>query len=165
MARKGDLLCGDCSRAFTLMLDLLRRHPGINAADLGRIKEVFEWQSRNTNPLQPTDQHPRAEIQSQCAASSATHPDHACKPTEHVCEVCGNPLTQSANLLCAECSRAHTFVLELFRESAPLVQTRLQSHPELTADDLNHIRRVFIWRSSKIGLLNLQPQTDVTVHA
>ena len=75
-----------------------------------------------------------------------------------------NPLTQSDNLLCSDCSRSHTFVLELFRESAPLIQTRLQAHPELTADDLNRIRRVFIWRSSKIGLVR-PPQADVTVHA
>jgi len=70
---------------------------------------------------------------------------------------------ESNHLLCADCSRAHAFVLELFRESAPLVQSRLQADPELTADDLNRIRRVFMWRSGKIGLVESPPQADVAV--
>lgn len=42
-AEADDLLCENCSRAFTLMLELLRSHPELTAEDLGRIKEVFDW--------------------------------------------------------------------------------------------------------------------------
>jgi hypothetical protein len=40
-----DLLCGDCSRAFTLMLELMRGHPEVDAEDLARMKAVFEWRT------------------------------------------------------------------------------------------------------------------------
>jgi hypothetical protein len=42
-AEADDLLCENCSRAFTLMLELLRSHPELSAEDVGRIKDVFEW--------------------------------------------------------------------------------------------------------------------------
>ena len=44
-ARKEDLLCPDCSRAFVLMLELLHNHPELSAEDLRRIKDVFEWRT------------------------------------------------------------------------------------------------------------------------
>ena len=50
-ARKGDLLCGDCSRAFTLMLELLHGHPDVDVADVDRIKEVYEWRMRKKGLL------------------------------------------------------------------------------------------------------------------
>jgi hypothetical protein len=46
LERNEDLLCGDCSRAFTLMLELMRYHPEIDAKDLARIKDVFEWRTK-----------------------------------------------------------------------------------------------------------------------
>lgn len=42
-ARKEDLLCPECSRAFMLMLELLHSHPELALEDLTRVKEVFEW--------------------------------------------------------------------------------------------------------------------------
>ena len=166
MTRRGDLLCGDCSRAFTLMLDLLHRHPDIDATDLGRIKEVFEWQTKKTGgSLQLETVRSSPEGQDEETAPLATPHDPQHEQTGHACEVCAKPLAESDHLLCVDCSRAFAFVLELLRESAPLVQSRLEAHPELTGDDLNRIREVFNWRSSKIGLGKPQPQVDVTAHA
>jgi hypothetical protein len=42
-AEADDLLCENCSRAFTLMLELLASYPELSAEDLNRIKDVFEW--------------------------------------------------------------------------------------------------------------------------
>jgi len=55
VARRDDLLCDDCSRAFTLMLELLHGHPDIDVADVDRIKEVYEWRMRKKglNPAKP----------------------------------------------------------------------------------------------------------------
>jgi len=46
VARRGDLLCNDCSRAFTIMLELIHGHPEVHVEDLDRIKQVFEWRMR-----------------------------------------------------------------------------------------------------------------------
>ena len=46
VARRGDLLCNECSRAFTIMLELIHGHPEVDVEDLDRIKEVFEWRMR-----------------------------------------------------------------------------------------------------------------------
>ena len=51
VARRDDLLCGDCSRAFTLMLELLHGHPDIDVVDIDRIKEVYEWRMRKRGLL------------------------------------------------------------------------------------------------------------------
>ena len=69
----------------------------------------------------------------------------------HACEVCGRPLAEIGHLLCVDCSRALTFVLELLRESAPLIQSRLEAHPELTADDLDRVREVFNGAAARSG--------------
>ena len=165
MARKGDLLCDDCSRAFTLMLDLLHRHPGIDTNDLVRIKEVYEWRTKETGePLQPETVQISAKGRDGKVDSPVTPRDPQREQTGRVCDVCAKPLIESDRLLCSDCSRAFTFVMELLRESAPLVQSRLQAHPELTSDDLKRIREVFNWRSGKIGLGKPQPQVDVAAH-
>jgi hypothetical protein len=164
MARRGDLLCGDCSRAFTLMLGLLHSHPDIEVTDLLRIKEVFEWQTKRIGPLQSGNGQPRAEGQRQKMNTLAALSDIQQGQIVDACEVCGRVLAESDRLLCVDCARAFTFVLELLRESAPLIQSRMEAHPELTADDLDRIREVFKWRSGKIGLGKPQPQADV-VHA
>ena len=53
-ARKKDLLCPACSRAFILMLELLHNHPELAAEDLQRIKDVFEWRmSKYTGKVGP----------------------------------------------------------------------------------------------------------------
>ena len=51
VARRDDLLCGDCSRAFTLMLELLHDHPDVDVVDIDRIKEVYEWRMRKKGLL------------------------------------------------------------------------------------------------------------------
>lgn len=45
-ARRDDLLCPECSYAFTLMLELLHGHPDVDMKDLERIRRVFEWRMR-----------------------------------------------------------------------------------------------------------------------
>ena len=41
--RRDDLLCPECSYAFTLMLELLHGHPDVDIKDLELIRRVFEW--------------------------------------------------------------------------------------------------------------------------
>lgn len=48
---RGDLLCNDCSRAFTIMLGLIHGHPEVDVEDLDRIKQVFEWRMRKKGLL------------------------------------------------------------------------------------------------------------------
>jgi hypothetical protein len=45
-ARRDELLCAECSYAFTLMLELLHGHPDVDIKDLDRIRRVFEWRMR-----------------------------------------------------------------------------------------------------------------------
>lgn len=165
--KKGrDLLCGECSRAFTLMLGLLHRHPDIDAADLRQVKEVFEWQTKKTGEsLQPETVRSSPKGQDDTKAPLVT-PSHIRRVQhERACDACAKPLAESDHLLCVDCSRAFAFVLELVRESAPLVKSHLQAHPELTGDDLTRIREVFKWRSTKIGPRRPQPKVDVPVSA
>jgi hypothetical protein len=84
--------------------------------------------------------------------------------TMSVCEVCSRPLTETDYLLCADCSRAFTIVLELLRESKPMIQNWLDAHPELTTDDLNRASEVFKWRNRKIGLGKENPEITVAPH-
>jgi len=49
--RRDDLLCGDCSRAFTLMLELLHGRPEVDVQDLDRIRDVFQWRMRKKGLL------------------------------------------------------------------------------------------------------------------
>jgi len=46
VARRGDLLCGDCSYAFTVMLEILHGHPEVDVQDLDRVRQVFEWRMK-----------------------------------------------------------------------------------------------------------------------
>jgi hypothetical protein len=46
VARRGDLLCGDCSYAFTVMLEILHGHPEVDVQDLERVRQVFEWRMK-----------------------------------------------------------------------------------------------------------------------
>jgi hypothetical protein len=159
-ARKGDLLCGDCSRAFTLMLDLLRRHPEVDATDLDRMRQVFHWRSEKTGA--PIAAQIEAGIRNKESVLSAPPQGLPGEQTKTACEVCAKPLVETDYLLCSDCSRAFTIVLDLLRESAPLVQGWLDAHPELTAEDLNRIKQVFTWRSNRMGLRKPEAQVDVT---
>jgi hypothetical protein len=60
---------------------------------------------------------------------------------ESVCEVCGKSTAKTDGLLCSDCSRGFELVLEL-----------LHSHPELVAQDLEHVKDIFEWRMKKMGL-------------
>jgi hypothetical protein len=44
--KRDDLLCPECSYAFTLMLELLHGHPDVDIKDLELIRRVFEWRMR-----------------------------------------------------------------------------------------------------------------------
>jgi hypothetical protein len=160
-ARRGDLLCGDCSRAFTLMLDLLRRHPEVDAADLDRMREVFQWRSEKTGVPRMAQIEPGARGAK--SLLSVVSKDLPREHTKATCEVCAKPLVETDYLLCSDCSRAFTIVLDLLQESAPLVQGWLDAHPELTAEDLNRIKQVFTWRSSRMGLRKPGAKVGVVV--
>jgi len=74
------------------------------------------------------------------------------------CEVCKKPLTEKNYLLCPECMRAFTIVLEVLREPKPIIESCSKAHPELTPDDLNRVSEVFKWRNKKLGLTEAKPQ-------
>jgi len=57
-ARREDILCGDCSRAFVILLELLHDHPELGEQDLDRLRQVFDWRMKKTQPLRP---HPKVE--------------------------------------------------------------------------------------------------------
>ena len=149
-ARKGDILCGECSRAFTLMLDLLRRHPEVDVPDLDRMREVFRWRIEKSGA--PRAMQIEARVRNKEGILPAAPPSLPPMQSKGACEVCAKPLVETDYLLCSDCSRAFTIVLDLLRESAPLVQERLDAHPELTTEDLNRIKQVFNWRSGRMGL-------------
>jgi hypothetical protein len=159
-ARRGDLLCGDCSRAFTLMLDLIRRHPEVDAADLDRMREVFRWRIEKTGI--PRMAQIEVGARGGKTVLSVVPPDLPREHAKAACEVCAKPLVEADYLLCSDCSRAFTIVLDLLQESAPLVQGRLDSHPELTVEDLNRVKQVFTWRSSRMGLRKPEAKVGVT---
>jgi len=62
LERNEDLLCGDCSRAFTLMLELMRQHPEIEAEDFARMKDVFEWRTNRLRIGQPQSKVEKADL-------------------------------------------------------------------------------------------------------
>jgi hypothetical protein len=160
-ARKGDPLCGDCSRAFTLMLDLLRRHPEVDATDLDRMREVFRWRIEKSGGAVAAQIE--AGVRNKEGVLLAAPPGLQREQTKAACEVCAKPLVETDYLLCSDCSRAFTIVLDLLRESAPLVQGWLDAHPELTTEDLNRIKQVFTWRSSRMGLRKPEARVGVAV--
>jgi hypothetical protein len=142
------------------MLDLLRRHPEVDVQDLDRMREVFRW--RNEKSVAPLSAQFEAGVRNKEGILPAAPPGLPREQTKAVCEVCAKPLIETDYLLCSDCSRAFTIVLDLLRESAPLVQGWLDAHPEPTAEDLNRIKQVFMWRSSRMGLR--KPQARVGVH-
>ena len=81
------------------------------------------------------------------------------------CEVCAAPLSETDCLLCPQCSRAFTIVLELLREPSPVPQNWLEMHSELTSEDLDRVGRVLKWRSRKIGLESAEFEIPVTSHS
>ena len=149
-AKKGDLLCGDCSRAFTLMLDLLRRHPEVDVPDLDRMREVLRWRIEKSGT--PMAAGIEAGVRNRDEFLRAAPPALPREQTKTECQVCAKPLVETDYLLCSDCSRAFTILLDLLRESAPLMQGWVDTHPELTDEDLNRIKQVFTWRSSRMGL-------------
>lgn len=74
------------------------------------------------------------------------------------CEVCEKPLPEKNYLLCPDCTRAFTIVLEVLREPKPIIESYSKAHPELTPDDLNRMSEVFKWRNKKLGLTEAKPQ-------
>jgi hypothetical protein len=160
-ARKGDLLCGDCSRAFTLMLDLLRRHPEVDAPDLDRMREVLRWRIGKAGASMTAQI--KAGVRNEESVFSVAAPGLVRERARAACEVCAKPLAETGHVLCSDCSRAFAIVLDLLQESAPLVQGWLDAHPKLTVEDLNRIKQVFTWRSGRMGLRKPEAEVGVTV--
>ena len=46
-ANNGDILCTDCGHDYAILLDLLRKHPEMGKDDFTRLKELFDWRSKN----------------------------------------------------------------------------------------------------------------------
>ncbi len=49
-AKRDDILCVDCSRAYRILLELLDEYPGLGADDLARVRETFEWRMKKAKP-------------------------------------------------------------------------------------------------------------------
>lgn len=81
LAGREDLLCGDCSRAFTLMLELLHGHPEVDLEDIDRIKQVFEWRMRKKG-LTPSTPEIQEEEKVLSAALSVLRRKEACARQE-----------------------------------------------------------------------------------
>ena len=47
-AKRDDILCLDCSRAYSILKELLGEYPDLAIEDLGRIKEIYEWYVKKT---------------------------------------------------------------------------------------------------------------------
>ena len=47
-AKRDDILCVDCSRAYRILLELLDEYPGLGADDLERVRDIFEWRLRKS---------------------------------------------------------------------------------------------------------------------
>lgn len=45
-ANEGDVLCAECSHAYIILLDLLRKHPEMIKDDLTRIKDLVDWRNK-----------------------------------------------------------------------------------------------------------------------
>lgn len=69
VAKTGDLLCGDCSYAFTVMLEILHGHPEVDVKDLDRVRQVFEWRIKK-KALVPSSLEAQQEEKTLSAALS-----------------------------------------------------------------------------------------------
>jgi hypothetical protein len=49
-----DILCLECSRAYSMLHELLDYFPNLEKEDLTRIKDIFEWRTKKiqTIPIQ-----------------------------------------------------------------------------------------------------------------
>ena len=47
-AKRDDILCLDCSRAYRILMDLFAEYPNLADADIGRIMKIYEWYSKKT---------------------------------------------------------------------------------------------------------------------
>jgi len=52
-ARRDDILCGECSRAYMILLKVLYDYPELAVGDLERVGEVFQWRMRKIGLPQP----------------------------------------------------------------------------------------------------------------
>jgi hypothetical protein len=52
-ASRDDILCLECSRMYTILLDLLSAHPELAAEDLERLKELFDWRMQKSRVVVP----------------------------------------------------------------------------------------------------------------
>lgn len=47
-AKRDDILCLDCTRAYSILMELLSENPDLASEDLSRIKEIYEWYVKRT---------------------------------------------------------------------------------------------------------------------
>ena len=76
-ARRDDLLCPECSYAFTLMLELLHGHPDVDVKDLELIKRVFEWRMRKLGHVPSEPEFIEEEKKLSPVLSHRSRPDGA----------------------------------------------------------------------------------------
>ena len=67
-AKSGDILCADCSQAYVVLLDLLRRHPELGKEDFSRLENLFAWRNKREQEwfnkiFQNQTDNVRAELQ------------------------------------------------------------------------------------------------------
>lgn len=53
-AKRDDVMCLDCARAYRVLFDLMQDYPELKKEDLDRLKAVFEWRMRTARPMPPT---------------------------------------------------------------------------------------------------------------
>lgn len=72
LEKRNDLLCADCSRAFTVVLELVRGHPELDLGDFDRIKDVFEWRMKKTGfrPVKTVGVKPKVREEEVLSAAS-----------------------------------------------------------------------------------------------
>ena len=138
---------------------LKERNPKWLQDDYVKFIRWGQWRIEKTG--QPGVTQTEARVHDEERVSLPARPDLL--RTKTACEVCAKPLVEVDYLLCSDCSRALTILLDLLGESAPLVQSWLDAHSELTPEDLNRIREVFTWRSNRMGLRKPKAQAHVTV--
>jgi hypothetical protein len=45
-AKLDDILCIDCSRAYSLLNDIMTEYPSLAKEDLDRVRTIFEWRMK-----------------------------------------------------------------------------------------------------------------------
>jgi hypothetical protein len=49
-ARRGDIICSDRARAYTILTEIINEFPDLATDDFKRLKEVYEWRTHQQKP-------------------------------------------------------------------------------------------------------------------